>query len=249
MAQQSTNDADRLETFFDACARVSWTEPLWHLTRDTLLNMGVLKVSYHHLPPLGAADEGRIRIVTHGFSEDWVGRYIGKKLYLRDPIPAHAATVEEPFFWHDIARLRNLTETEYAFLELLDDADLGIGLAFPVFGPSGRNGYFGLGFGEDPTGPGAGRQRLLQAICQTAHLRYCRLLRDQRPTPHPLSEREQELLGWVARGKSNSVIAEIMAISPHTVDAYLRRIFLKLGTTDRISAAIQGLATGLIRGY
>ena len=40
----------------------------------------------------------------------------------------------------------------------------------------------------------------------------------------------------------------IMGVSAHTVDAYLRRIFLKLGTTDRVTAAIRGVGSGIITG-
>ena len=51
---------------------------------------------------------------------------------------------------------------------------------------------------------------------------------------------------WVAKGKSNSVIADIIGISPNTVDTYLRRIFEKLEVSDRVTAALRGLAIGLI---
>ncbi len=48
------------------------------------------------------------------------------------------------------------------------------------------------------------------------------------------------MLGWVARGKSNALIGDILGISGATVDAHLRRIYLKLGVFDRISAAVRG---------
>jgi DNA-binding CsgD family transcriptional regulator len=54
------------------------------------------------------------------------------------------------------------------------------------------------------------------------------------------------VLGWVAQGKSNAAIGEILGISAHTVDAHLRRIYLKLGVVDRISAALRALGFGLI---
>ena len=75
----------------------------------------------------------------------------------------------------------------------------------------------------------AGVLREFQWVCQLAHLRYCAILI---PTlgPEPrLSDREIEVLGWVARGKSNAVIGDILGISAHTVDAHMRRICLKLG--------------------
>ncbi len=64
--------------------------------------------------------------------------------------------------------------------------------------------------------------------------------------PPELSRRENEVLGWVAKGKSNATIGEILGISGHTVDAHLRRIFLKLDVGDRISATVRGLGVGLI---
>ena len=78
------------------------------------------------------------------------------------------------------------------------------------------------------------------------HLRYCELLLPTLGEVPALSSREAEVLLWVARGKSNAAIAEILGISAHTVDAHLRRVFLKLGVFDRISAALRGLGFGLI---
>jgi DNA-binding NarL/FixJ family response regulator len=42
------------------------------------------------------------------------------------------------------------------------------------------------------------------------------------------------------------VIAEILAISPGTVDTYMRRIYDKLEVSDRTSAAVKGVGMGLI---
>ena len=82
---------------------------------------------------------------------------------------------------------------------------------------------------------------------QVMHLRYSELLLESLGDLPSLSEREAEILAWVARGKSNASIGEILGISAHTVDAHLRRIYLKLGVVDRISAALRGLGFGLIR--
>ncbi|RZV42686.1 MAG: DNA-binding response regulator, partial [Acidimicrobiales bacterium] len=49
------------------------------------------------------------------------------------------------------------------------------------------------------------------------------------------------------RGKSNSSIADIIGISPHTVNGYLRSVYLKTGVSDRTSAALVGVRTALIQ--
>lgn len=61
-----------------------------------------------------------------------------------------------------------------------------------------------------------------------------------------LSPREKEVLVWVAKGKSNSVIAEILGVSESTVDTFLRRIYTKLNATNRITAVVKAIRLGII---
>lgn len=58
-----------------------------------------------------------------------------------------------------------------------------------------------------------------------------------------LTLREAEVLSWLARGKSNHDIAEILCISPRTVHKHLERIFVKLGVDSRSSATSLALQT------
>lgn len=53
-----------------------------------------------------------------------------------------------------------------------------------------------------------------------------------------LTEREDEVLGLVARGMTNKQIARELAISPATVKAHVERIIAKLGVSDRTQAAV-----------
>jgi DNA-binding NarL/FixJ family response regulator len=52
-----------------------------------------------------------------------------------------------------------------------------------------------------------------------------------------LTQREAEVLLWIARGKSNRDVAEILDLSPRTVNKHLEQIFSKLGVENRTSAA------------
>ena len=54
-----------------------------------------------------------------------------------------------------------------------------------------------------------------------------------------LTAREAEVLLWISRGKTNRDIAEILDLSPRTVNKHLEQIFAKLGVENRAAAAIQ----------
>jgi DNA-binding NarL/FixJ family response regulator len=56
--------------------------------------------------------------------------------------------------------------------------------------------------------------------------------------PAGLSEREVEVLRLVAQGLTNAEVAAQLYLSPRTVEAHLRRIYDKLGTSSR-SAAVR----------
>jgi DNA-binding CsgD family transcriptional regulator len=58
-----------------------------------------------------------------------------------------------------------------------------------------------------------------------------------------VTEREAEVLLWIARGKSNRDIAEILSLSPRTVNKHLEQIYAKLGVENRTSAAALAVRT------
>ena len=65
------------------------------------------------------------------------------------------------------------------------------------------------------------------------------LLRERLSVTH----REAEVLLWVSRGKSNRDIAEILGLSPRTVNKHLEQMFEKLGVENRASATALALRT------
>jgi DNA-binding NarL/FixJ family response regulator len=58
-----------------------------------------------------------------------------------------------------------------------------------------------------------------------------------------VTSREAEVLLWVSRGKSNRDIAEILGLSPRTVNKHLEQMFEKLGVENRASATALALRT------
>jgi DNA-binding NarL/FixJ family response regulator len=77
--------------------------------------------------------------------------------------------------------------------------------------------------GEAPLAPRAARE-LLAARSQERHA--------------DLSKREREVLGLVAEGLPNKLIARRLEISEKTVKAHLTSVFQRIGVTDRTQAAL-----------
>jgi len=54
-----------------------------------------------------------------------------------------------------------------------------------------------------------------------------------------LTARESDVLVWIAKGKSNRDIGEILGLSSRTVNKHLEQIYVKLGVENRASAAVK----------
>jgi DNA-binding NarL/FixJ family response regulator len=109
----------------------------------------------------------------------------------------------------------------------------------------------------------AGPELLVQAIRAAAHgdaliapSVTARLLatfsRAQAGTPpaqpiEPLTEREEQVLATVARGRTNTEIADELHISVSTVKAHLANLMTKLGARNRVELAMWAYETDRIK--
>lgn len=184
--------------------------------------------------------------LQHGHCKKARDVYLSLDYQRLDIVPRVVLAAGVPMFWSDIWATSETSEEERAFLEALRAVPVGDGLALPCYGPQGRNAHIGLGRMSDILSLTPILMRQLHFVAQAAHLRVCAMFEGPPQARKPLSNREKEILEWVARGKSNGVIAEILSLSPTTVDTYVRRLYDKLDVSDRTSAAVKGVGLGLI---
>jgi DNA-binding NarL/FixJ family response regulator len=65
------------------------------------------------------------------------------------------------------------------------------------------------------------------------------------PDMHRLTEREREIVGWVATGRSNDEIAERLVVSPATVRTHVGRAMVKLHARDRAQLVVFAVQSGV----
>ncbi len=83
-------------------------------------------------------------------------------------------------------------------------------------------------------------------IAQRLIVFFANLEPTSRPELFPeLTDREREILGLIAQGRTNAEIAERLVISLKTVRNHVSNIFSKLQVTDRAQAAIRAREVGL----
>ena len=61
-----------------------------------------------------------------------------------------------------------------------------------------------------------------------------------------VTARESEILGWVAAGKSDWAIGQILSISGKTVNFHVENAKRKLGVGTRLQAVVAALRAGII---
>lgn len=219
---------------------------LWRVTRRYYRSLGFRALAYFVASRGGTGARGGFNIIHRGWSVEVRQAYIVEGWGEKDPLPPLVIARGMPVRWSEAWANMAPDEEQQAFLNRMRGAEMGDGYSLPVFGPRGRNGCISVGRSANEAALDEAPVEEMHMVAQATHMRLCQLLPERTHLDKPLSARELEILDWVARGKSNSVIAEILSLSGGTVDTYLRRIYEKLDVSDRTSAAVVGVGMGLI---
>lgn len=227
---------------------VSATKPenLFKLFDQHTADLGFTIVSYQHAAPLGMGDlPGPVTIFDKGFPKIIQESYLRDELYKNDPIFKAAMKQGTPIWWYDVINASLLLSEYQPFADFFKDSALGDGLAMPAYGPNGRNSVVAFGTGDHERRTTATEALLLQSYCQTLHLTFCKLTRLKR-AENALSRKEIAVMTLVAQGQSTNEISTQMGVSINTVNTHLKRTYIKLDVTDRVTATLRFLAYGYL---
>lgn len=227
----------------DRINRAGSVEVLRGALMDALAHIG-FHGAYFLAPVVADPEIGRT-LVNVGFDAEWERLY-REEFYRVDPLPQIGMTRQSAFRWPEDIDLEVLTPEQRAYLERLDDFGMAHGLAVACFGPFARCGFVGIDRADFKGEIDRERRLMAETCARVSFRRYVRLAQPFTDEVPKLSGRETQVLHLLADGKSNPVIAQLLEISPSSVDVYVQRLFGKLGVADRTTASVRALSMGLI---
>lgn len=62
-----------------------------------------------------------------------------------------------------------------------------------------------------------------------------------------LTNKQIEILWWIAEGKTNQEIAKITCLKRYSIEGRVRRIFINLDVHNRTQAAVKAVRLGVIK--
>jgi DNA-binding CsgD family transcriptional regulator len=233
------------DSVFDVIDANQDIDHLWDILFSYCHNGGFKEFTYFHLAPIGAQDFDSKFLAYRGPDSSIISAHKNTLFETGRSFVFRIRKLSRPHSFQELIHSEILSEEQMASFQDLYCNGQNSGLVIPAHGPHGRSGCFILKTNNQREFSKA-ETREIQWVTQACHRSYSNLRDETRKQFKSLTAREQQILTWVARGKNNSVIADIIGISQHTVNGYLRSIYLKTGTSDRTTAALRGVGEGLI---
>jgi DNA-binding CsgD family transcriptional regulator len=182
------------------------------------------------------------------YSQSWLQRYAEADYHRIDPTVEGASRSFLPIDWKT---LQWDTRKKRQFLREAIDCGLGNqGYTIPLRGPDGQFAMFVI---NDNMSDGAWekfKSEHASDLLVTAHFFHQKVLEIEKvfgPSPAvQLSAREQDVLRYVASGKSRAQVAHELSISENTLRVYLDSARHKLGALNLTHAVAIGVNRGLI---
>ena len=224
-----------LQTYEEICSAVT----------DELAWFGFSCVTSFMMPGPGEPFKKGVHLNTR--PQDYLDRYEEKNYVVRDPVVTELRHSVRPFSWSDVMKRRNLTRADRRIIEEAREFDVNDGLIIPIVTLSGGMSVFSPCGRNPDLSPDA--RRAVELISLYSHEALKRKLLEQsryKEAHTPLTPREREVMRWVAAGKSDIEIAEILSIAPATVTLHVERAKRKLDAFRRTFAVVKALRCGEI---
>lgn len=178
---------------------------------------------------------------------DYIERYSEQNYVLKDPVVTEMRKTLNPYSWGDLRRTRDLKKAEVNIINEAREWGSSDGMMVQIVTASGGVSCF-CPCGEDPDlSPRARASLEVIAIYSNNALRRALLQNSRDGIAHiPLTKREREIMQWVAAGKTDDEIGDILSIGTTTVTQHVENAKRKLDALRRTYAVVQAIRLGEI---
>jgi DNA-binding CsgD family transcriptional regulator len=234
-----------LRDFKDLADAAADDDTLRILIEDIARELGFEYMAVVHLASLIRRRPRLIRYENYPLG--WDRRLIGRGHRIIDPILSIARRRSSPLRWPgDLNGLR-LSAHQRAILTEADRLGIRQGVTIPANVPGEPEGSISFATARTRT---IGKERLLIADA-VGRLSFdaARRLAGFSPLDNvvpDISDRERECIYWIAHGKTDQDIADILGIKLETVRTYVKKAFRRLGVITRAQLVYEAVRQNLI---
>jgi LuxR family quorum sensing-dependent transcriptional regulator len=245
MALISDEYGSRTLAFIEKLQQLTNYDEIRDLIVSELAWYGFTRVSSWAVPGPGEGPEGKVLLNTR--PSDYIDHYVARQYIDRDPVITELQRTLTPFTWSDLRRKRRLSKAELRIIEEAHEFDADDGFIIPIVTRTGSIAIFSP-CGHDPDLSPRARSAL-EILGTYAHCALQRAVAQERRKSkerRALTVREREIMRWVAAGKTDDEIGEILTIARETVTTHVENAKIKLNATRRTFAVVQALRFGEI---
>lgn len=190
-----------------------------------------------------AGENWRDNLILGTVSEDYQKEYFETKSLFDSPTFRAAQYSCKPTSLKEIFDKNKLNRRGMKIFERAKKTGLGVGYCFPLKGRSCRPTLMYVAGDFKTVDDDA--LIMMELVVLALYRRACAILEKNKPQEMPqgsgLSERERETLSWVAQGKTDWEIAQLLAISERTVHYHIENAKKKMGVPTRLQAVVQAV--------
>ena len=241
-----------IEEFIEQSNKATSVEELFEHYRRAMHELGFDQIIFSLMTDHKHIERPSGHGIMLNYSESWMKYYQEKDYESFDPVRRHMYAAPTLFVWDELLAQTVATRTQKLLMHEGHDAGLKDGIGIPLHGPHGA--LAGVGAASSAGGVELDDKNLLSRahlLAQQFYAAYLHLevgrLESVEPQLVRLTDREQEVLKWCARGKSKPEIAEILKLSENTVHSYVKESLRKLEAKNVTLGVLRALQMGLIQ--
>lgn len=179
-------------------------------------------------------------IISHTWSEEWGSRYRSQRYLWKDPVTLFSYAHHRPFSWGEARAGSRRTRTAMQIESEARSIGMVDGLGFPMSDAAAAQAVVSLS-ADHAVDLTAAHRMLLQMICLCCETRAIELIGAKARPIAELTEREREVLRWIAGGKTIADTSDILSTSQRTIEEHLAHARAKLGAGNTTQAVAKAL--------